>query len=205
MQFNHRFESEILTEMESVGRRKRYDPDEVVMEIGNTISFMPIILSGSLKVLTEDENYDDLLLYYLEEGDTCAMTLQCCSNDSISHVKAITETETEVLFIPVSKMEEWMVRYPSWRRFVLDTFNDRFNEMLRSIDHLVFNNLESRLKKYLQDKSIINKSKKLHLTHAEVANDLHSSRVVISRLMKKLENESILIQGRNSIEILKFP
>lgn len=202
--FQYIFEKELLDEMYNVGQIKNYPAGTQIMDIGQTLTHMPLILNGSVKVLKEDEESNELLLYYLEWGDTCAITLNCCTKPGKSLIKAITELDSEILFIPVDKMEEWMVKYRSWRGFVLDSYNTRLNEMLDAIDNLAFNNMETRLVKYLRDKVMVNNNAKIHITHFEIASDLNSSRVVISRLMKRLENEGLIIQHRNYVEVKEF-
>lgn len=176
----------------------------MLMDIGQTITHMPLIVSGSIKILTEDKDENELLLYYLEVGDTCAMTLNCCSRSAKSNIRAVTEAPSEVLFIPVEKMEEWMVKFSSWRNFVLESYNTRLQEMLTAIDSLAFDDLEKRLYKYLQDKVIINKNPVLNITQSDVARDLNSSRVVISRLLKKLHLDKKINYSRNQIEVFNF-
>jgi len=165
---------------------------------------MPLVISGSIKVLTEDSKGDELLLYYLELGETCAVTLNCCTRKTKSTIRAITETDTEILFIPVEKMEDWMIKYKSWRAYVLDSYNGRLNEMLGAIDNIVFNSLEDRLRRYIKDKAWIAKSAVLNISHQDIANDLHSSRVAISRLMKKLESDNYIKQQRNKVILVEF-
>jgi len=202
--FQYLFEAELINEICEAGILRKFKEGEVIMDIGQTITHMPLVLSGSVKIMTEDEEGNDLLLYYLELGDTCAVTLNCCTRASKSSVRAMTETYAELLFVPVQKMEEWMVKYSKWRAFVLDSYNTRLNEMLEAIDNLAFNNMEERLIKYLKDKVWVNKSPELHITHYQIANDLHSSRVVISRLMKKLEKDNLIVQHRNKVEVLNY-
>lgn len=203
-QFQYLFEEALIEEMCTVGMIKSYPEDTTLMEIGQLLTHMPIVLSGSLKIMKEDKEGNELLLYYLELGDTCAVTMSCCTKPSKSGIKAVTESKSEIIFIPVEKMEEWMVKYKSWRSFVLDSYNVRLNEMLGAIDNLAFNNMEERLTKYLRDKVYVTKESKLHITHFQIANDLHSSRVVVSRLMKKLENQGVIIQHRNYVEVKEF-
>lgn len=202
--FQYIFEEELIAELCKYGTFKSYVEGKLIMDIGEILTNIPLVISGSVKVLKEDKDGNDLLLYYLEYGDTCAVTLNCCTKPSKSSIKALTESDAEILFIPVEKMEEWMIKYKSWRGFVLDSFNIRMNEMLEAIDTLAFNNMEERLYKYLRDKVMITKESKLHITHFQIANELHSSRVVISRLMKKLENEGLVIQFRNYVEVKEF-
>lgn len=202
--FQYLFEDELIKEMCETGDLKKLPEDKMLMEVGQLITHMPLIVTGSIKVMTEDEKGDELLLYYLELGDTCAMTLNCCSKKSKSAISAITEEPTEVLFVPIEKMEEWMIQFKSWRDFVLESYNTRFNEMLDAIDNLAFNNMEERLTRYLRDKAMVNHSDKLKVTHYQIATDLHSSRVVVSRLMKKLELDGLIKQHRNLVEVLEF-
>lgn len=202
--FEYLFEPELINEICQNGTLKIFKAEEELIDIGSVITQMPLVISGSIKILTEDKDGDELLLYYLELGDTCAVTLNCCTRKSKSTIRAITETESEILFVPVEKMEDWMIKYKSWRNYVLDSYNERLNEMVAAIDNIVFNSLEERLSKYLRDKAWIAKSETLILSHQDIANDLHSSRVVISRLMKKLEKDNIIKQSRNKIIITEY-
>jgi CRP/FNR family transcriptional regulator len=202
--FQYLFEPELINEICHNGQLRKYEADHIIMEIGTLITHMPLVIDGSIKVLTEDKEGHDLLLYYLELGDTCAITLNCCTRKSKSSIKAISEEATEVLFIPVEFLEDWMVKYKSWRAFVLDSYNARLDEMVQAIDNLVFNSLEERLIKYLRDKAWVTKTNIIKTSHYQIANDLHSGRVVISRLMKKLEKQGIIKQSRNTVEFLEF-
>ena len=203
-QFSFLFEDELITELMEVGQLKQINEGEILMDIGQKITHIPIIVNGSIKILSEDEEGHELLLYYLELGDTCAMTLNCCTKETKSSIRAITEMPSQILFIPVQKMEEWMVKYKTWRNFILESYNSRLNEMLESIDNLAFHNMEERLYKYLRDKVYVNHNPELNITHSEIANDLNSSRVVISRLMKKLELDDKIQQHRNRVEVKEF-
>lgn len=202
--FQYLFEDELINEICKAGTLKSVAEDTELLSIGQLITHMPLIVSGSLKVITEDKNGEELLLYYLELGDTCAMTLNCCSKSTKSAISALTEEPSEILFIPIEKMEEWMVKYRSWRSFVLESYNTRMNEMLEAIDNLAFNNMEERLTKYLRDRAMVMHKGELKITHHHIANDLHSSRVVVSRLMKKLERDGLIKQYRNLVEVLEF-
>lgn len=202
--FQYLFEADLINEICQAGILKTFQEGDILIDIGQKISHMPLIVSGTLKIKREDKEGKELLLYYLELGDTCAVTLSCCSRKTKSTIRAICEEEAEVLFIPSEKMEAWMISYKSWRDFVLESYNDRLGEMLRAIDTLAFNNMEERLYKYLKDKVIVTKNKELNITHLQIAEEMHSSRVVISRLMKKLELDKKIILHRNRVEVLNF-
>ena len=202
--FQYMFEPELINEMCRFGNFKRFENDSIIMDMGETVTHIPLVLSGSIKVMTEDEEGRELLLYYLELGDTCAVTLNCCSRKAKSSIRAIAESFTELIMIPVEKMDEWLVKYKSWRTFVMESFNTRLNEMLEAIDNLAFNNMEERLYKYLRDKVMVTKEPTLSISHYQIANDLNSSRVVISRLMKKLEMDGKIKQHRNKVDILEY-
>ena len=203
-QFQFLFEEALINEICKNSTLKKFKEDELILDVGEKMTHLPLVVSGSVKGMREDEEGRELLLYYLEVGDTCAVSMSCCTKPNKSIIKAIAETDVEVVFILNEKMEEWIVKYPSWRSYVLDSYNVRLNELFDSIDNLAFNNMEERLYKYLRDKVMVTKTAKLNITHFQIAVDLNSSRVVISRLMKKLENNGLITQYRNYVEVKEF-
>lgn len=196
------FEEELLEEIAKFGSLKLVKAGEKIIEIGDYVKTMPLLLEGAIKILRKDKDGDELLLYFLERGDTCAMTLSCCLGQTRSEIRAVAERDTKLIMIPIEKMEEWTSKYKSWRNFVFESYHSRLTEMLDTIDTIAFLNMDQRLMRYLQDKAKINGSEKLQVTHQEIAYDLHTSRVVISRLLKKLEMEGKISLQRNSIEVL---
>ncbi|MBK9734878.1 MAG: Crp/Fnr family transcriptional regulator [Saprospiraceae bacterium] len=202
--FQYIFETELISELCASSILKKFGEGQHIIHMGELLTHMPLVLSGSIKIITENKEGEELLLYYLETGDTCAITMNCCTKPTKSIISAISESDTEILFIPIQKMDEWMVKFKSWRSFVLESYNIRMNEMLEAIDNLAFNNMEERLYKYLKNRVFVDKESKLHITHLQIANDLNSSRVVISRLMKKLEKEGKIVQYRNAVDIKDF-
>jgi CRP/FNR family transcriptional regulator len=143
-----------------------------------------------------------MLLYFIEKGDTCAMTMACCIGEAKSEIRAVAETDGKIIMIPVTKMEEWLGKYKSWRNYVFNNYNNRLKEMLNAIDSLAFMNMEERLLNYLFEKCKINNSREIFSTHKEIAYDLHSSREVISRLLKALEIKGRIKLNRASVEVL---
>ncbi|WP_031427872.1 Crp/Fnr family transcriptional regulator [Flavimarina sp. Hel_I_48] len=196
------FEPELLAEINEVGIVREVPEGTTLMEIGQYIRSMPLLLSGVIKVLREDDNGDELLLYFLEIGDTCAMTMTCCMGDTMSEIKAITETEVKLVMIPVNNMERWTEKYKSWRNFVFESYHNRLMELLQTVDSIAFLNMDDRLLQYLKNKVKVTHSNRIQTTHQEIAYDLNTSRVVVSRLLKKLEIMNIISLGRNSIDIL---
>lgn len=203
-QYGYLFEDALLVQVEAVGIYKRIPQGQTIMDIGEPITHMPLLLNGAIKILREDADGDELLLYFLEKGDTCAMTFSCCMGKNKSEIRAVTENETELLMIPVKQMEVWMGKYKSWQQFILDSYHTRMMELLETVDTLAFMRLDERLLKHLQDKAKVSHDENIHTTHQDIALDLHTSRVVISRLLKKLEKEGKLEMHRNHIKVLEI-
>ena len=202
--YGYLFEEELLDEIESVGVCKKVTQGETLMDIGQSITAMPLLFSGAIKIMREDEVGDELILYFIEKGDTCAMTFSCCMGTGKSEIRAVAETDTELLMIPIEKMEEWLSRYTSWRQFILDSYHTRLSELLETVDTLAFMKMDERLLKYLRDKAMVTHDDEIHATHQQVAHDLHTSRVVISRLLKSLEKEGKIALNRNQIKVLEL-
>ncbi|TDS66204.1 Crp/Fnr family transcriptional regulator [Myroides indicus] len=196
------FEKELIEEIKAVAKLIEFKEGDILIDIGKYIKTMPLLINGAIKIMREDFDTGELLLYFIEKGDTCSMTLNCCMGDRKSEIRAVAETDGIVAMIPVTKMEEWLGKYKSWRAFVFESYNNRFNEMLTAIDNIAFMNMEERLYNYLTEKSKISNSRTINKTHKEIAYELNSSRVVISRLLKALENEGKIKLNRNNIEML---
>jgi len=200
--YNHLFEDALINEIVQVGTFKEVPAGFKMMEIGSYVKAIPLLVSGVIKILREDTNGDELLLYYLEKGDTCSMTMTCCMGQTKSEIRAVVETDAKLIMIPVQKMEQWTANFTSWRNFVFESYHNRLNEMLHTIDSIAFDNMDQRLLNYLKEKARITQSKIIENTHQEIAYDLNSSRVVISRLLKKLENIGKIKLHRNYIQII---
>lgn len=198
------FEKALIEEIASVAKFQSFEEGDVLIDIGKYIKTMPLLISGAIKIMREDFDKGELLLYFLEKGDTCSMTLTCCMGDKKSEIRAVAENNGLVAMIPVGKMEEWMAKYKSWRTFVFESYNNRFKELMSAIDNIAFTNMDKRLHNYLLEKRKINNSNTIYKTHQEIAYELNSSRVVISRLLKALENDGEIRLNRNNIELLKL-
>ena len=200
--YGYIFEEKLIEEIAQVSKILDFKEGDVLIDFGDYIKKMPLLLQGAIKISREDFDEGELLLYFIEKGDTCAMTMACCMGATKSEIRAVAETDGTVVMIPVEKMEEWLGKYKSWRNFVFTSYNNRLKEMLSAIDNLAFMNMGERLLNYIYEKAKINKTNQILNTHQEIAYDLHTSRVVISRLLKVLENEGKILLNRASIEVL---
>lgn len=197
------FEDDLINEINAISTLKHFEPNDILIDYGELIQKMPLLIEGAIKILREDFDEGELLLYFIERGDTCAMTMTCCLGNSKSEIRAVAETKGTLIMIPINKMEEWLGKYKGWRNFVFNSYNSRLKELLSAIDNLAFMKLDERLLTYLHDKSKINQSKEIITTHQDIAYDLHTSRVVVSRLLKVLENEGKIKLNRASIDLLQ--
>jgi len=198
------FEPELIDEIVEVGTYKRIRENELLLDIGDNFNRVPLMLTGAIKISRETVNGDEIVLYFLERGDTCTISFGSGLNSSKSKVRGVAEKPSEIIFVPVEKLDEWLVKYATWRSFVIDSYDIRLNEMLEAIDNLAFMKMDQRLYKYLTDKVKIMRSPTLNTTHQEIAIDLNTSRVVVSRLLKQLENEGKIKLYRNRIEVLEY-
>jgi len=166
------FEDELINEILQVGTYKEVSAGAKLMEIGSYVKGMPLLVSGAIKVLREDKNGDELLLYYLEKGDTCSMTMTCCLGQTKSEIRAIAETDTKLIMVPIEKMEIWTAKYKSWRSFVFDSYHNRLNEMFRTLDSIAFDKMDERLLNYLKEKVRIENNGRIQLyrNYIEVIN-----------------------------------
>jgi len=197
------FEPELLTEIENKSKRFSLREGDVLLDIGQPVLYIPMILKGSLKITRNNENGNELLLYYVGGNESCAMTFTCCMMRHASEVRAVAEEDSEGILIPIELMDEWMSKYPTWKSFVMRTIRMRFNELIKTIDGIAFQKLDERLVTYLKEKSKSSGSSLINLTHQQIADELATSRVVISRLLKQLENQKRLLLYRNQIKLLR--
>lgn len=202
--YGYLFEDALIDEIVEVGALRQFCEDDYLIEIGESITQMPLLTKGVIKVMREDEDDNEFLLYFIEKGNTCAMTLTCCMGQFKSKIKAVAETDGMMVMVPVEKMEVWLIKFKTWRNFVLNSYNGRLMEMVDAIDTLAFMNMDERLYKYLMDKYKVINSLEITTTHQQIAYELHTSRVVISRLLKGLENKGKIKLHRNKIELLNL-
>ena len=196
------FEPKLLKEMQQFGTVQQFKEGDLIMDYGKYIRTMPVILSGTIKVYRLDEEGNEILLYYLSSSESCSMAYSCCIEAKKSEVKAIAEDDVTILAIPHVKLDEWLCTYPSWKNYIMRSFNERFIELLKSIESIAFHKLDERLIEYLKEKQRITGSSVIKASHNLIADELATSRVVVSRLLKQLENDKRIILYRNEIKLL---
>ncbi len=201
--FKNIFEPELIQAIESMAEISIVKEGDVILEAGQTVRIIPILLKGILKITRIDDSGKELLLYYVHTNESCAMTFTCCMQQYPSEIRAVAETDVEFLAIPIGVMDEWLSRFPTWKSFVMRTIRNRFDELLNAIDQLAFQKLDERLVNYLKEKARATGSPLINISHEEIATEMASSREVISRLLKKLENDKKLLLYRNQIRLLK--
>ncbi len=201
--FNSIFEPALVKEMYEFGEIRQFKEGDLIMDYGKYIRYMPLILTGTIKVLRKEENGKELLLYYLSNNESCSMAYSCCVEAKKSEIKAIAEEAVEILAIPQLKLDEWLCKFPSWKNYIMRSFNERFLELLKNIESIAFHKLDERLIAYLRGKKQVVGSNVIKVSHYLIAEELATSRVVISRLLKQLENDGRIILYRNEIKLLK--
>jgi len=175
---------------------------DILMHAGQYVKFIPIIVKGCIRVLRQNDNGDETFLYHLMPGETCALSLTCCSTQKPSEVKTIAENDTELWSIPIQCMDDWQ-QHKEWRNFVALTYQTRFHKLLLTIDDIAFQNMDERLWKYLKARAETKPEQKLHISHEEIAEELNVQRESVTRLIKKLKDLGYIKTSRNLIQIVK--
>lgn len=201
-QFGKLFEGHLLEELAQVGNYMEVEEGFVLMRPEGYIRSVPILLSGSVKIMRADADGREALLYYLGGLDSCAMSLTCCIDRKQSEITAIADEKTRLIAIPVEKVEEWVCKYPSWKHFVFMTYQKRFEDLLGAIDQIAFHKLDERLLGLLNRKMKQCGCTTFTITHEELGQELATSREVTSRLLKQLERLGKVKLSRNKIELL---
>lgn len=183
---------------------RKVNKGDIVIDYGSYIQFVPLVVDGLIKIVRENEEGKEVLLYFLTGGNTCAASFSCCMVQKRSEIKAIAEEDTTIITIPLQAADEWMGKYAVWRNFVMNMYDQRLFDMIDTIDKLAFAKLDEKLWQYLEDRSYIAGSNVLQdISHQEIASDLNVSREAISRLLKKLEQQGKVTLARNRVTLLE--
>lgn len=199
---NFKSNPELLEKLYSNSSVKNFKQGDVILNESSIIRSIPIVITGSIKVLRTDDDGREILLYYIKEGESCIMSFLGGMHQDVSKVKAEVEEDAEVLFLPVDKLTLFIKEYPQWLDYIFKLYHKRFEELLEVINEVTFKKVDERLLSLLHKKAELTNSKTLIVSHEQLANELATARVVVSRLLKKLEEDEILKLGRNKIVIL---
>lgn len=195
-------EGALLDDIQKNAEVLTFKEGDVIIDYDKFIKGMPLVIKGTVRVMKRDDEGREILLYYVSASESCTMAYSCCMEARKSEIRAIADTDVELISIPHEKLDDWLLKYPSWKTYVFQSFNQRFNELLRSVESIAFKKLDERLVDYLKKKSANTGSKVISLSHQQIADELGTNRVVISRLLKHLENEGKVILYRNELKLL---
>ncbi|NMC41360.1 MAG: Crp/Fnr family transcriptional regulator [Bacteroidales bacterium] len=194
------FEKDLAGEMSRTGTVQKLRPGEKILGEGDYIKSFPLVLEGCLRVSRLSDSGSELLLYYLRQGEICAMALTCCIGLQKSNILMVAEEDSEILRIPVGKPDKWMSEYRSWKEFMMYSYRKRFEELLDTIDAIAFMRLDERLIRFFEERYRSSGKTVFSGTHNDIALQLNTSREVISRLLSRLEKEGRLVTERNIID-----
>jgi CRP/FNR family transcriptional regulator len=199
MQMFPMFEKDLATYLSSIGEIRVFNEGEMLMKTGQFFKSAVLIIRGHVKLYREGEEGNEFFMYYLDPGDACALSMICATRNQASSIMAVADEETEVILIPIQFMDKLMRDFRSWYYFVLETYRNRFEELLSVIDNVAFKNMDERLVWYLK-RQAEKYGNSMNIKHQQIANDLNTSREVVSRLLKKMEKEGMLTLNRNLID-----
>jgi len=191
-------------EMQASSQLKTLPAETVLVQSNSYIRSIPIVLSGSIRVMRQDEEGREILLYYIKPGESCIMSFLAGIHDDTSKISAIVEEDAEILMVPVAKASEWVKVYPEWADFIFKLYHKRFEELLLVINAVAFQKLDDRIVELLKKKAGIYQSKEINITHQQLAEELGTTREVVSRLLKQMEKQQMIVLSRNKI-ILNIP
>ena len=198
------FDDGLIKYLETIGKEVAFEEGEMLIRPGQYFKQSMLLVDGKVKIYREGENGEEFFLYYLEPGNACALSIICATKNEASELKGIAITPVKAFAIPLQHMDHLMSQYRQWYYFVLGTYRTRFEELLQVIDQIAFHAMDEKLEFYLKRQSEAMKSKTISITHQQIADDLNSSREVISRLLKKLESSNRIGISRNEITLLSL-
>ena len=198
---NLQISPELKAKLSELGFEKTFEENEVILRESSYIKAIPIVLQGSLRVMRTEEDGRELLLYYIKAGESCIMSFLGGIHDDTSKINAVAEEKTELLLIPIDKISLLVKDFPEWLDYIFKLYHKRFEELLDVVDAIAFKKLDARILDFVKNKAKLSNSKVINLTHEQIANELGSARVVVSRLLKQLESEGVVELGRNKITL----
>ncbi|MEK6780552.1 MAG: Crp/Fnr family transcriptional regulator [Bacteroidota bacterium] len=196
------FQTSLNKEVDIFGQAKSFPAETVILTEDSYIKFIPIVLEGSLKVLRTEEDGREILLYYIKPGESCIMSFLGGFHNETSKIRAVVEEDSKILLIPVEKANEWVKTFPEWTDFIFKLYHKRFEDLLQVVNAIAFQKLDTRLLHLLNQKAELFKTRELTVTHQQLADELGSTREVISRVIKQMESEGLVRLARNKISLM---
>ncbi len=196
------FSSELQKEITNSGSIKNFQEGAVILDMHSYIKNIPLILSGSIKVIRTEEDGREILLYYLTPGESCIVSILSGMNRETSKIKAIVEEDAEILIIPTDKAKEWTRKYPEWNDFIFNLYQKRFDELLDVVNSVAFQKIDTRLLHLIKQKTQLYRSKEIAVTHQQLADELGITREAASRALKQMEKDGLLSLSRNKILLM---
>ena len=194
---------ELIGKLYEHGIQKNYSAGEIILNDNANIRSIPIVIKGIAKVMRTDEEGKEILLYYLKAGESCIMSFLGGMHHEVSKVKVIAEEDTEILFLPTEKVSFFLKEFPQWLDYIFMLYNKRFEELLEVVNAVAFKKMDERLLNLIKRKCEHTQNETLNVTHEQLANELGTVRVVVSRLLKQMENEGLVQLGRNKIKLVE--
>jgi CRP/FNR family transcriptional regulator len=196
------FQSDLVKEIEESGNLKHFSAGEIIVNMDSYIKNIPVVISGSIKVIRTEEDGREILLYYLTPGESCIVSILSGMKNETSKIKAIVEEDAEIMLIPADKAKEWVRKYPDWTEFIFDLYQKRFEELLDVVNSVAFQKIDARLLHLIKQKTQLYNSNEISVTHQQLADELGITREAASRVLKQMEKDHLVILSRNKIELL---
>ena len=196
------FQSDLVKEIEDSGNLKHFEAGETIVNMDSYIKNIPVVISGSIKVIRTEEDGREILLYYLTPGESCIVSILSGMKNETSKIKAIVEEDADIMLIPADKAKEWVKKYPDWTEFIFDLYQKRFEELLDVVNSVAFQKIDARLLHLIKQKTQLYNSKEISVTHQQLADELGITREATSRVLKQMEKDQLLVLSRNKIALL---
>ena len=196
------FQSDLVKEIEDSGNLKHFEAGETIVNMDSYIKNIPVVISGSIKVIRTEEDGREILLYYLTPGESCIVSILSGMKNETSKIKAIVEEDADIMLIPADKAKEWVKKYPDWTEFIFDLYQKRFEELLDVVNSVAFQKIDARLLHLIRQKTQLYNSKEISVTHQQLADELGITREATSRVLKQMEKDQLLVLSRNKIALL---
>jgi len=181
---------------------KLFPAGTVILDIDSYVNYIPLVMSGSVKVVRTEEDGREILLYYLTPGESCISSILSGLTQDTSKVKAVVEEDAEILMLSLVKAKEWLTKYPEWSTFVFELYHKRFEDLVTMVNSIAFQKVDARILYLLNQKSQLYKSNELNVTHQQLADELGITREAVSRVLKQIETDGKIKLSRNKITLL---